>query len=83
MGAVFSESGPWDARPAERSVKAYFNMVNEAGGVWGRKLELVAYDDMMDATTGRSLVRKLVGAKARRAGQGVRHGGLDGPPHRS
>ncbi len=60
VGAVFSESGPWDARPAERSVRAFFNMVNEEGGVYGRKIELVAYDDGMDASRGQQLVRALV-----------------------
>jgi ABC-type branched-subunit amino acid transport system substrate-binding protein len=42
-------------------VKAYFNMVNNQGGVCGRKLSLVQADDRFQAATNRSETEKLAG----------------------
>ena len=39
--------------------KAYFNMVNEAGGVHGRKLQLVAYDDSYDPAKAQACFDRL------------------------
>jgi ABC-type branched-subunit amino acid transport system substrate-binding protein len=42
-------------------VRAYFNMVNAAGGVCGRKLTLVTADDRFQSATNRSETEKLAG----------------------
>jgi ABC-type branched-subunit amino acid transport system substrate-binding protein len=42
-------------------VKAYFNMINNQGGVCGRKLTLVQADDRFQAATNRSETEKLAG----------------------
>ncbi len=60
VGAIFTESGALDLKPAEDSVRAYFNLVNEAGGVYGRKIQLVSCDDGFDATRGKQCTRRLV-----------------------
>jgi ABC-type branched-subunit amino acid transport system substrate-binding protein len=42
-------------------VRAYFNMVNAAGGVCGRKLTLVTADDRFQSATNRAETEKLAG----------------------
>ena len=42
-------------------VKAYFNMINNAGGVCGRKLTLVTADDRFQSATNRAETEKLAG----------------------
>ncbi|MBI4730175.1 MAG: ABC transporter substrate-binding protein [Acidobacteria bacterium] len=52
IGGVFTLSGPADATPAVHAVQAYFNTVNEAGGVFGRRLTYVVRDDKFDPAIG-------------------------------
>jgi ABC-type branched-subunit amino acid transport system substrate-binding protein len=42
-------------------VKAYFNMINNSGGVCGRKLTLVTADDRFQTATNRNETEKLAG----------------------
>lgn len=60
VGGIFTETGPFDARPADYSARAYFQMVNAQGGVHGRKIEFVSYDDGYDPTQGLNAARRLV-----------------------
>jgi branched-chain amino acid transport system substrate-binding protein len=60
VGTIVSQSGPADLSMAEQAVRAYFQSVNESGGVHGLKLELIAYDDGFDASTGLLRARRLV-----------------------
>ncbi len=60
VGTIFSESGGLDGKPWEHAVRAYFNYVNEMGGIHGRTIELIAYDDGTDATRGDQLAKRLV-----------------------
>ena len=41
------------------SIDAYFSLVNSRGGVNGRKLKLISYDNRMDVTIDLSNIRKL------------------------
>src|ERR1700731_672381 len=43
--------------------KAYFNLVNEEGGVHGRKLKLLAYDDSYDPTKTQACFDRLLAEK--------------------
>lgn len=43
--------------------KAYFSLLNESGGVHGRKLKLVAYDDSYDPAKTEACFQRLLGAK--------------------
>lgn len=52
---------PGFGQTAVNGVKAYFNMVNNQGGVCGRKLSLVQADDRFQAATNRSETEKLAG----------------------
>ena len=43
--------------------KAYFDMVNDAGGVDGRKLKLISYDDSYDPAKTEACFNRLMGQK--------------------
>src|SRR5581483_72667 len=44
VGGIFDETGPVDATVERDVVRSYFNAVNAAGGVKGRKLRLLDCD---------------------------------------
>lgn len=46
--------------PFNAGIQAYFHKINEAGGVAGRTLEFVTYDDTFDATAGLNYTKQLV-----------------------
>ncbi len=50
---------PGFAQTSVNGVKAYFNMVNNAGGVCGRKLTLLTADDRFQSATNRSETEKM------------------------
>ena len=50
---------PGFAKTSVNGVKAYFNMVNNAGGVCGRKLTLITADDRFQSATNRSETEKM------------------------
>lgn len=52
---------PGFAQTSVNGVKAYFNMVNNAGGVCGRKITLVTADDRFQSATNRSETEKMSG----------------------
>jgi len=62
LGGTFATSGPVSniSGPILKGVKSYFNKINEAGGVHGRKIELVWYDDGWDAQRGKGFIKRLV-----------------------
>ena len=62
LGSTFAVSGPVSniSGPILKGVKAYFNKVNADGGVHGRKLELIWYDDGWDAQRGKAFIKRLV-----------------------
>ena len=51
VGGIFSEGGAIDATVEEDVVRAYFDYVNDHGGVNGHKLAYVSYNDSLDANT--------------------------------
>lgn len=62
LGATFALSGPVSniSGPILKGVQAYFNKVNEEGGVHGRKIALKWYDDGWDAQRGKGYIKRLV-----------------------
>lgn len=60
VGGLFTLSGPGDATVALHAAQAYFNMVNDAGGVYGRKIKYITADDGFDPATGFSETKRLV-----------------------
>ena len=62
LGSTFAASGPVSniSGPIFKGVQSYLNKVNAEGGVFGRKIRLVWYDDGWDAQKGKSFIKKLV-----------------------
>jgi len=62
IGAVLSATGPASflGAPEDKTLHIYVDKINEAGGVLGRKFELVTYDDGGDASKARTFATRLV-----------------------
>jgi branched-chain amino acid transport system substrate-binding protein len=62
IGALFAVTGPaaFLGEPERNTAKMVVDEINKAGGVKGRKIELVAYDTAGDATKAVQLATKLV-----------------------
>lgn len=62
LGSNFAVSGPVSniSGPILKGVQAYFNKINDAGGIYGRKLYLRWYDDGWDAQRGKGFIKRLV-----------------------
>jgi branched-chain amino acid transport system substrate-binding protein len=62
IGSVLSVTGPaaFLGEPEDKTLKMYVEKVNQEGGIGGRKLELVTYDDGGDASKARTFATRLV-----------------------
>jgi branched-chain amino acid transport system substrate-binding protein len=60
QAAVFSGPAAQLGIQMRNGIKAYFDYVNEKGGVHGRKLELVTEDDRYEASVAPSASKKLI-----------------------
>ncbi len=62
VGAVLSVTGPASflGEPEEKTLKMYIDEINAKGGIKGKKLQLIVYDDGGDANKARTFATKLV-----------------------
>ena len=62
IGAIFSVTGPASflGEPERNTVKMLEEDLNKAGGLSGRKLEVIVYDDESDATKAVTAVDRLI-----------------------
>ncbi|HEV7865579.1 MAG TPA: ABC transporter substrate-binding protein, partial [Acidimicrobiia bacterium] len=60
VGAIFPLSGPINFSLVQQAASSYFNMINEQGGINGRKIDFVYYDDGWDQQKSIQLARRLV-----------------------
>lgn len=62
IGSVLSVTGPaaFLGDPELKTLQMYVEKINAAGGVLGRKLELVHYDDGSDAAKANSFTKRLI-----------------------
>ena len=62
IGSVLSVTGPASflGDPEDKTLKMYVEKINAAGGVNGKKIELVLYDDGGDANKARTFATRLV-----------------------
>ncbi|MCC6474344.1 MAG: ABC transporter substrate-binding protein [Burkholderiales bacterium] len=62
IGAFLSITGPASflGDPENKTLELYIEKLNAAGGVLGRKLQLIAYDDAGDAEKARTFARRLI-----------------------
>ncbi len=64
IGQSGALSGPLDeiGKEMKTGAEAYFNVVNQAGGVNGRKIRLVSLDDSGEPERAKANTQKLIGA---------------------
>ncbi|MFO1330752.1 MAG: ABC transporter substrate-binding protein [Rubrivivax sp.] len=62
VGAILSVTGPaaFLGDPEQKTLELYVERLNAAGGVLGRKLQLVSYDDGGDAEKARTFTKRLI-----------------------
>jgi branched-chain amino acid transport system substrate-binding protein len=62
IGAFLSTTGPaaFLGDPEQKTLEMYIERINAAGGVLGRKLQLVSYDDGGDAEKARTFAKRLI-----------------------
>ncbi len=62
IGAFLSVTGPaaFLGDPEQKTLELYVEKLNAAGGLLGRKLQLVAYDSAGDAEKARGFVKRLI-----------------------
>ncbi|AUC95553.1 ABC transporter substrate-binding protein [Bradyrhizobium sp. SK17] len=62
IGTVLSVTGPASflGDPEDKTLRLYVDKINAAGGVQGKKIELVIYDDGGDANKARTFATRLV-----------------------
>src|SRR5919112_2179208 len=62
VGSVLSVTGPSSflGEPEDKTLRMYVDKINASGGVAGKKIELVIYDDGGDANKARTFATRLV-----------------------
>lgn len=62
IGSILSSTGPASflGEPEDKTLRMYVDRINGAGGVDGKKLELVVYDDGGDANKARTFATRLI-----------------------
>lgn len=62
IGSVLSVTGPASflGEPEDKTLRMYVDKINAAGGVGGKKIELVIYDDGGDASKARTFATRLI-----------------------
>ncbi|HVW31330.1 MAG TPA: ABC transporter substrate-binding protein, partial [Acidimicrobiia bacterium] len=63
VGGIYDETGPVDATVERDVVRSYFNSVNAAGGVKGRKLRLLDCDSAFDPSRAHQCSQRLLSQK--------------------
>jgi branched-chain amino acid transport system substrate-binding protein len=62
IGTLLATTGPvgFIGDPEQKAVELYIKKVNDAGGVLGRKIELISYDDASDPARSNTLTKRLI-----------------------
>jgi len=62
IGSVLSVTGPASflGEPEDKTLRMYVDKINAAGGVNGKKIELIIYDDGGDANKARTFATRLI-----------------------
>ena len=63
VGGIYDETGPVDATVERDTVRSYFNQVNTAGGINGRKLRLLDCDSAFDPSRAHQCAQRLLSQK--------------------
>ncbi|MBV5271268.1 MAG: ABC transporter substrate-binding protein, partial [Afipia sp.] len=62
IGSVLSVTGPASflGEPEDKTLRMYVDKINAAGGIRGKKVELIIYDDGGDANKARTFATRLI-----------------------
>jgi ABC-type branched-subunit amino acid transport system substrate-binding protein len=60
VGGIYDETGPIDATVERDTVRSYFDMVNQSGGVDGYKFQLIDCDSKYDPSSAHQCAQKLI-----------------------
>ncbi len=62
IGSFLAVTGPAASLgdPEQKTLDLYVEKINAAGGVLGRKLQLISYDSALDAERPRTFVKRLI-----------------------
>ena len=60
IGSLVTQTGAINFRSSAQGTKAYVDMVNEQGGVHGRRIELLLRDDGLDVNKGQQAVQDMI-----------------------
>jgi branched-chain amino acid transport system substrate-binding protein len=60
VGGIYDETGPIDATVERDTVRSYFDMVNQSGGVNGYKFQLIDCDSKYDPSSAHQCAQKLI-----------------------
>jgi len=62
IGTLVTQTGAINFKSSAQATRAYVDLVNEQGGVHGRKIELMLRDDGLDANRGQAAVQEMLNA---------------------
>lgn len=62
IGVLVTQTGAINFRSSAQATKAYIDMVNEKGGVNGRRIEVLLRDDGLDQNRGQQAVQEMLNA---------------------
>jgi len=60
IGGIFNETPAGDFSTIDRLTKAYFDCVNDNGGIGGRPVQYISYNDAADAQQSAAFAKKLI-----------------------
>lgn len=62
IGVLVTQTGAINFRSSAQATRAYIDMVNEQGGVHGRRIEVLLRDDGLDENKGQQAVQEMIDA---------------------
>lgn len=62
IGVLVTQTGAINFRSSAQATKAYIDMINEQGGVNGRRIEMLLRDDGLDENKGQAAVDEMINA---------------------
>lgn len=60
IGVLVTQTGAINFRSSAQATRAYVDMLNEGGGIHGRRVEVVLRDDGLDENRGRAAVEQMI-----------------------
>lgn len=62
IGVLVTQTGAINFRSSAQATKAYIDLLNEQGGIHGRRVEMILRDDGLDENRGKAAVEEMINA---------------------